>query len=119
MLPITALSQPMEPPGGAGDLLSEALFLKLGFSFMIGLAVGFALKVAFKIALLMIGVVLIALFALQYHGFIIIDWAGIEPHYDSIAHGIRTTGAAFLDFAAHNLSSAASFFAGLAIGLKF
>ena len=31
------------PPVDAGGLFNEAFFLKLGFSFMVGLAVGFAL----------------------------------------------------------------------------
>jgi len=105
--------------GVASELFSEAFFLRLGFSFMIGLAMGFALKVAFKIALLALGFLALSLFALQFYGLIDINWSGLEPHYDNFAHGLRITGSAFLDFAAENLSSAASFFAGLAIGLKF
>lgn len=110
---------PSSLPGSAGELFSEAFFLKLGFSFMIGLAMGFALKVAFKIAILAVGLILLALFAMQYNGLIDVNWAGLEPHYDSFAHGLSMTAAAFLDFAGDNLTSAVSFFAGLATGLRF
>lgn len=107
------------PPVDAGGLFSEAFFLKLGFSFMVGLAMGFALKIAFKIALLVMGLILLALFVLQYKGVLNVDWSGFEIHYDSWIDWLSANAGVFFDFVGDNLTSAASFFAGLALGLKF
>ena len=107
------------PPGDAGGLFSEAFFLKLGFSFMIGLAMGFALKVAFKIALFVMGLILLALFLLQYQGVIDVDWSGFEVHYDTWIDWLSAHAGVFFGFVGDNLTSAASFLAGLALGLKY
>jgi uncharacterized membrane protein (Fun14 family) len=109
---------PVNGSADTGSLLNEAFFLRLGFSFMVGLAAGFALKVAFKIALLVIGVVVVGVFALQYTGVAEVDWSSVELQYDSGADWLGTQGGALLDFMGRNLPSAASFLAGLAVGLK-
>lgn len=113
-----AQTQPGATPSAGGAIFGETFFLQMGFSFMVGLAMGFALKVAFKIALLVIGLILLALFALQMAGIIHVDWGGMEMHYDGWTDGIGAAAGAFFDFAAENLTSAASFFGGLAVGLK-
>jgi len=106
------------PPVDAGGLFNEAFFLKLGFSFMVGLAVGFALKLTFKVLLVLIGVILVALFALQYWDLVDVNWTGVEAHYDTGADWLSIQLSALLDFMGQNLSSGASFLAGLAVGLK-
>ncbi len=108
-----------ELPSDGGGLFTQAFFLELGFSFMIGLAMGFALKVAFKIALVVIGLILLALFGLQYVGFVEVNWSGIEVQYDGWVHWLSVNAGAFFGFVGRNLTSAASFLAGLALGLKF
>ncbi len=112
--------QPAAAPAEAtaDSLFNEAFFLKLGFSFMVGLAVGYALKVAFKIALVVMGLILLGIFGLQYAGIAHIDWSGMEVRYDTWADWLAVNGSAFLDFIGNNLSSSASFIAGLALGLK-
>jgi len=90
----------------------------MGFSFIVGLAVGYALKIAFKIALVVGGVILFGVFALQYAGLVEVNWGGVETHYDGWADWLALQGGALLDFMADNLSNAASFLAGLALGLK-
>jgi uncharacterized membrane protein (Fun14 family) len=105
-------------PPHTGDLFSTGLFLKLGFSFVVGLAVGFALKVAFKIALVVGGLLLITLFGLQYSGVIEVNWSGMESNYDSFVDWLAAYAGALRDFMAGNLSSAASFTAGLLLGLR-
>ena len=107
-----------EPPSDPGGLFSDAFFLRMGFSFIVGLAVGYALKIAFKIALVIGGIILVAVFSLQYAGLVDVNWSGVETHYDGWADGLSIWGGALLDFMADNLSSAASFLAGLALGLK-
>jgi uncharacterized membrane protein (Fun14 family) len=109
---------PPANPTDPGALFNEAFFLRLGFSFLVGLAVGFALKVAFKIAIVVVGVVLLGVFGLQYAGLVDVNWSGVEVQYDTWAGWLRVQGGAFLDFVGANLSSGASFLAGLALGLK-
>ena len=110
--------EPTAPGTDGGTLFSEYFFLKLGFSFMVGLAMGFALKVAFKIALLVVGLVLLALFGLQLAGIVQVDWSGMELRYDGWADWLGASASRFFGFVGDNLTSAASFFAGLAVGLK-
>ena len=111
---------PAPPPAvGENDLFSSGFFLRLGFSFMVGLAIGYALKVAFKIALVLGGLLLVLLFGLQYGGVIEVNWAGMEASYDSFTDWLAAYGGALKDFIADNLSSAASFTAGLLLGLRF
>lgn len=110
---------PSEIGAHAGSLFTEAFFLKLGFSFMVGLAMGYALKIAFKIALIVMGILLLVLFGLQYEGIINVNWSGIEVHYDSWVDWLSANAGIFFGFVGDNLTSAASFLAGLALGLKF
>lgn len=110
---------PIDAPAGvAGSLFDEAFFLKLGFSFVVGLAVGFALKVAFKIALVTLGVLLLGISALQYAGLVDVNWSGLEVHYDTWAEWLSVNGSALLEFMGSNLASGASFLAGLGVGLR-
>lgn len=117
--PASPLPPPTAPAAGEGDLFSSGFFLRLGFSFMVGLAVGYALKVAFKIALVVGGLLLLLLFSLQYSGIIEVNWAGMESNYDGFVDWLTAYSGALKDFIADNLSSAASFTAGLLLGLRF
>jgi len=110
---------PLTTAAGENDLFSSGFFLRLGFSFMVGLAVGYAIKVAFKIALVIGGLLLILLFSLQYSGIIEVNWAGIETSYDNFVDWLTAYGGALKDFITDNLSSTASFTAGLLLGLRF
>lgn len=120
--PETAL--PFPPVGASkGQALDPAFFspehlLNLGFSFIVGLAVGLAFKIAFKIALVGGGLLLIALFGLQHAGLIGINWTGMEVGYDSFAAWFGAYVGALKEFMSNNLSNAASFTAGILLGLK-
>ena len=133
LLPPTAVIGMAAPPGTHAQppdfpantpvtdfaaLFDESFFLKLGFSFVVGLAIGYALKFAFKIVLALVGLFLIGIFALQYAEIAHIDWSGMETRYDVWAAWLSVNGPAFLDFIGNNLSSTASFVTGLAMGLK-
>lgn len=108
----------LAPPADAGGLISQALFLKLGFSFMVGLALGYAIKIAFRIALLVAGLVLFALLLLQYKGFIQVEWSALERVHDGWTQWLGAQAGAFFGFVGRNLTSAASLLAGLAVGLR-
>jgi len=105
-------------PAAASDLVSTGFFLRLGFSFIVGLAVGYALKIAFKVALVVGGLLLILLFALQYQGIVEVNWTGMESNYDGLVDWLTAYAGGLKDFMADNLSSAASFTAGLLLGLR-
>jgi len=102
----------------AGELFDQGFFLTLGFSFMVGLALGFALKFAFKVALVVGGLLLVALVGLQSIGVVEINWAGLEGHYDTWSAWTSAHAQALFDLVAANLSGTAAFLAGLAAGLK-
>lgn len=85
---------------------------------MVGLAVGYALKVAFKIALVVGGLLLVALFALQHSGVVEVNWSGMESNYDGLVDWLAAYAGALKDFMADNLSNAASFTTGLLLGLR-
>lgn len=121
LAPLEAVAQTAPGQDGPADgaFFGEYFFLELGFSFMVGLAMGFALKVAFKIALIVIGLILLALFGLQFTGVVDVNWGGLEVRYDDWADWMGASAGAFFGFVGDNLTSAASFLAGLAVGLKF
>lgn len=120
LLHITATSdyQVPNPSVDAAGLFNETFFLKLGFSFMVGLALGFALKVAFKVVLLVAGLILLGVFALQYAGILDVNWSGLEVHYNGWVDWFVANAGAFFDFIGGNLTSAASFMTGLVMGLR-
>jgi uncharacterized membrane protein (Fun14 family) len=105
-------------PAESVGLFNETFFLKLGFSFMVGLALGFALKMAFKLVLLVVGLLLLGVFALQYVGILDVNWSGLETHYNGWVDWLGVNTGAFFDFIGGNLTSAASFTTGLVMGLK-
>jgi uncharacterized membrane protein (Fun14 family) len=110
--------EPPVPPQSAGTLFDEAFFLTVGFSFFVGLAAGYVLKVALKLALLVLGVLLLGTFILQYNHLVDVNWSGVEAHYDQGASWLQAQGGALLDFMGGHLASGASFVAGLALGLR-
>ena len=114
---------PFAPPPAAVPLQDDGLFasgffLQMGFSFIVGLAVGFALKIAFKIALVVGGVLLVALFALQYAGLIDINWVEMESSYNGFAAWLGAYAGGLKDFMADHLSNTASFLGGLVVGVR-
>jgi len=111
-------SRPTLPQTEKEDLLSSGFLLKLGFSFIVGLAVGYALKVALKVALVVGGMSLILLFSLQYHGIIEVNWTGMESSYDGLVDWLAVYAGGLKDFMADNLPSAASFTTGLLLALR-
>jgi len=109
---------PTQPSTEGTDLFSYGFFLRLGFSFIVGLAIGYALKVAFKIALAVGGLLLVLIFSLQYGGIIEVNWVGMEHSYNGLVDWLAAYAGGLKDFIANHLSSAASFTAGLVLGLR-
>lgn len=99
------------------DLYSPAVF-RLGFSFVAGFAMAYALRQFVKVTLLVAGVVLLGMFGLQYAGLVQIDWGAIEGKYDSIAAFLAQQTASFSTFVSGYLPSATSAGAGAFIGFR-
>lgn len=59
----------------------SALGGQLALGTLLGIAVGFTVKKAFKVALILVGVFLLAALALQHFDFITINWFVIEELY--------------------------------------
>ena len=94
---------------------------QLALGTLLGLAVGFTVKKALKVALVLVGVLLLGGLALQHFGFISINWAVIEELY---VRTVEHTGGlwALLRGWAESLGAlipvAGSFIVGFLIGLK-
>jgi len=106
-------------PTSSPDLLSDLPYLQMGGGFTIGLAVGYVLKKSFKILLFLLGVTLIALFALEHYHLISVNDSGLE---DAVASGTTTFKhvAVFLKerLEQSGFAGGGSAIAGFLVGLK-
>ena len=98
-----------------GDL--SPLLTKLGFSFVVGFAVGYVLLFFLRAVALLAGLVLAALFGLQYAGVVQVDWPSIETNYESASGWLLPRFDALRTFLLENLSSSGSAALGLLSGL--
>ena len=89
------------------DLYSPAVF-RLGFSFFAGFAMAYALRQVVKVTLVVVGVIQLGMFGLQYAGLIDVNWSAIEGKYDSIAGFFRRETESFTKFVSGYLPSATS-----------
>lgn len=96
----------------------SALLMKLGFSFLIGFAVAYALSSILKMTLLVVGVAALLLLGLQYGGLIDVNWTNFESYYDVFITWLQPHIGGFKDFITSNLPSSTSAAAGLAIGFR-
>lgn len=115
--PIYELPPPEGPSTGIGSF-EQAIYLKVGLSFLAGLALGFAIKMAVKFALLIGALLVVALLAQQSIGLQEVDLSGIQIQYEGWLGWLSARVGGIFDFMGENLASAASFVAGLALGLR-
>jgi len=103
------------------DIFSSAFLLgNIGTPFIIGMAVGYFAKKMLKIALLLSGATVVALFAAEYYGVIHINDAELQNAASTATNAAKSSG----DFLLQRLSSittkgvsgAAGFFAGFKMG---
>jgi uncharacterized membrane protein (Fun14 family) len=99
------------------DLWSPAVF-RLGFSFFVGFCVGYALRVFFKISLIAIGLILLALFGLQYGGVVSVNWSALQQHYGSVGRWLAAQASSFRQFVTGYLPSAGLGSFGLVTGFR-
>lgn len=107
----------VEPDPTGLELYSPMIF-RMGFSFFVGFAIAYALRQFVKISIIAIGILLLALFGLQYAGVIDVNWQAMNDHYDSIMAFLGSQTETFTTFVTGYLPSGASALAGMAIGFK-
>ena len=93
------------------------LLTKLGFSFVVGFSIGYVLLIFLRTTAFLAGLVLLALFGLQYLGVLYLNWQNIEMSYQSILSWVLPRAENFRDFITHNLSSSGMAAMGILTGL--
>ena len=93
------------------------LLTKLGFSFVVGFSIGYVLLILLRTTAFLAGLVLLALFGLQYLGVLYLDWQNIETSYQSVLSWVLPRAENFRDFITHNLSSSGMAAMGILTGL--
>ncbi|MCP4702941.1 MAG: hypothetical protein GY862_39680 [Gammaproteobacteria bacterium] len=92
--------------------------MKLGFSFVVGFCIGYALVTFMKITAIAAGLLLLALFGLQYGELIDINWHNMETHYDSFIVWLQPGLHDFREFITGNLPSSGMATAGILTAFK-
>ena len=93
------------------------LLTKLGFSFVVGFSIGYVLLIFLRTTAFLAGLVLLALFGLQYLGVLYLNWQNIETSYQSVLSWVLPKAENFRDFITHNLSSSGTAAMGILTGL--
>jgi uncharacterized membrane protein (Fun14 family) len=94
------------------------LLMKLGFSFVVGFAIGYAVSGMIRVALFFAGIVLLILFGLQYTGIIEVSWGEMEKQYNSLVERIIPMITEFKNYIAEHLSASSMATLGLITGLR-
>jgi len=110
------------PPDGPtrADTLSEwsPSLLKGGMSFLVGFALGYAVRMFFRFSAAVVGVVLLAIFGLSYAGVLQVDWNTIQQSFDQVVASVKGQLTGFQSFIAGSLPSAGLAGVGLFTGFK-
>jgi uncharacterized membrane protein (Fun14 family) len=87
----------------------------LGGGTLAGIAVGVALRFTAKLALIIVGLIILLMAGLMHAGYITVDWGAVSQ---SLEDGAEAAGG-FIEFAVADLSAQlAGFAAGLLIGVR-
>ena len=91
---------------------------RFGGCFVAGFCVAYAFKKFIKVTAILVGVLLIALFALQKSGVIDMDWAWFQSGIERSVAWLQGEAGAMKDFIMGYLPSSASALAGMVVGLR-
>ena len=94
------------------------VFLKLGFSFFVGFAVGYAFRAFLKLTLIFVGVLLIALFLLSYAQWVTVNWDTMARTFEMFVDAVQADAQAFQSFVTGSLPQAGLASLGLVAGFK-
>jgi uncharacterized membrane protein (Fun14 family) len=105
-----------ETPASVGDW--STLFTKLGFSFVVGFSIAYAVSGFLRVALFVGGAIFLLLFGLQYAGLVTVNWGGMESGYNGFMAWLQPHIGSFKDFITSNLPASGLAAAGLYAGFK-
>ncbi len=74
--------QEIEPPDEETNW--APVFLRFGFSFFVGFAIGTAFRMVLRIALTFVGLFAVAMMALELSGFVTIEWNAMGEAFDQL-----------------------------------
>ncbi|MDA0374697.1 MAG: FUN14 domain-containing protein [Planctomycetota bacterium] len=109
--------EPDESGAGGDETLSPAL-LQMGFSFFAAFAVGLAFRSFLKVALVFVGMQLLALFGLSYVDWITVHWDTMSDAFDRFVAGARGEFESFQAFVTGSLPQVGLASLGLVAGFK-
>jgi uncharacterized membrane protein (Fun14 family) len=103
-----------------GQFLDDwsAPMMQLGFSFVAGFSMGYALAFFLKATALVAGVLLLMLFGLQYAGLADVNWLGIQGYYDTFIAWVQPHAGSFQEFITSNLPVSGMAALGIFTGFK-
>jgi uncharacterized membrane protein (Fun14 family) len=120
---VTGFTEGPQPPPGPTAPAEESkvvawspTIFALGFSFFVGFAMAYALRMFLRLALVGVGFFFLLMFGLQYAGLIEVKWSAMEAKYDSLTANLDEKAHSATDYMTAYLPSAASASAGLVAG---
>lgn len=96
-------------------LISETLWLHLGGGALAGLAVGYTLKRASKLVLILVGLLIFLLYGLMKLGIISVHWGALS---DSLEAGGKSVSSWMVGLVKELSASMVGFGGGVLLGLK-
>ncbi len=104
-------------PPQTPDDFSPVLF-KGGLTFLVGFAVGYALRIFARLSLLFVGIFMLAMFGLSYAGAITIHWDILQTSFDHALASLKQSTAGFQEFIAGSVPLVGMGGIGLFTGFK-
>jgi len=92
--------------------------MRLGFSFVAGFSLGYALAFFLKLTLVIVGGLLLVLFGLQYVSLVEVNWPGIQTYYEAFVSWIQPRAGSFREFVISNVPAMSMAALGLLLGLR-
>ncbi len=107
-----------QPAVAEDDSMWSPLLIKGGGGFLMGFCIGFALRKFLRMSMVVVGIVLVGLFAFQYLGVINVNWAAIQEQIEVAGARLKTQFDSFQTFIAGVLPAGGLGAFGLFTGFK-
>ena len=115
---LSASREKLEAPFGHDLQEWSGPIMRLGFSFVAGFSLGYALAFFLKLTLVIVGGLLLVLFGLQYASLVEVNWPGIQTYYEAFVAWVQPRAGGFREFVISNVPAAGMAGLGLLLGLK-
>jgi len=107
-----------QPAAVADESPWSPFLIKGGGGFLMGFCIGFALRKFLRMSMVVVGIVLVGLFAFQYLGVINVNWAAIQEQIDVAGTRLKGQFDSFQTFIAGVLPAGSLAAFGLFTGFK-